>query len=164
MVGYCPYWKSDFFPQRGQPFLKSLEKSSEIARVNTIYWCGYVCKINGFWLMQHWVVADLYKCVLLTLEEEKRFLKITEDKKFSSEMEILKNNTLRSTITNKVLIENQGNNLTVCIFNREVRKTFLFACWWPWESMALWFFWNWDRMKWQLRSKSCFWQTRLIRE
>lgn len=96
-----------------------------MALIYMFYQCGAFSNMNGFRLIRYSVIADLYKCVLLAPEEKKEFLNFIKGNKWASEMETIKNNTLKPSTMYKKVVEYQDDNQTVLVSLLEAHQRHL---------------------------------------
>ncbi len=91
-------------------FMNAMLDGHEQAQVNTIYRVQHWSELNQYRSVQSKVITDQFNLAMLSLKEEKKFLSIIEEEKWPDNMETCRENTLRTTLSDKELMLNNGND------------------------------------------------------
>lgn len=94
-------------------FLKAVSTNDAEAQVNTIHRIRHFCELNSYRAVQAKVVADQFELAKQALKEERKFLNRIGENKWPDHMTTAQENLLRTTLCDKELTLNNGNDADV---------------------------------------------------
>jgi len=94
-------------------FMNAVLDGHEEAQINCIYRLKHWCETNDFKPVQSTVVAEQFHFSILSIQEEKKFLELIKRDQWPEHMETVRENVLRTTLCDKELSLNYGNDLDI---------------------------------------------------
>ncbi len=91
-------------------FMNAMIDGHEEAQVNTIYRMQHWSELNHYKAVQPKVITEQFNLAILALKEEDKFLSVIEEETWPAHMETCRENTIRTTLCDKELMVNSGND------------------------------------------------------
>jgi len=100
-------------------FMNAAEKFGEEAQINTLYRVKELCEMNNYKTVQQDEVSHQSKLAVDAILEEKKFLQYLDCNTWPVGLETVRVNLLRSTVLDKELEQNRGNDSIIleCLRN-----------------------------------------------
>lgn len=91
-------------------FMAAIENNQEDAQVNTIYRIKHWCELHRYKPVQSKVISQQFQLAIWALKEEQKFLNAIDDENWPPNMETARENLLRTTVCDKEIEQNCGND------------------------------------------------------
>ena len=100
-------------------FMNAAEKFGEEAQINTLYRIKELCEMNNYKTVQQDEVSHQSKVAVDAILEEKKFLQYLDCSTWPIGLETVRVNLLRSTVLDKEIEQNRGNDSIIleCLRN-----------------------------------------------
>ena len=94
-------------------FMNAGDTFGEEVQINCLYRIKEICEMNSYKTVQHDEVSKQSKLAMDALLEEKKFLEYLDCKSWPVGLETVRINLLRSTVLDKEVEENRGNDSVI---------------------------------------------------
>ena len=93
--------------------MNAVEENEEEAQVNTIYRCRHWFERNDYRSLRPNILNEQFALAELALQEETKFLNLLGQDEWPLNMEVVKDNLLRTTVRDEELSSNEGNTTDI---------------------------------------------------